>query len=98
MHSRVTYGPSPMPRRAAGQSINFGRTSLDRENATCPMVTFAEQVPSLTVCQQRRRAPPLLAHLVEAVGVVPAGRGGPVRTSARSTRPEAARRAEHPSP
>ena len=44
------------------------------ENPACPKVTFAEQVPGLTVRYQRRT--PLLQHLVEAVGVVLAGRGG----------------------
>ncbi|MET8631158.1 ISL3 family transposase, partial [Kitasatospora sp. NPDC004669] len=44
------------------------------ENSACPKVTFAEQVPGLTVRYQRRT--PLLQHLVEAVGVVLAGRGG----------------------
>ncbi|MFF4674668.1 hypothetical protein ACFY1C_33480 [Streptomyces sp. NPDC001279] len=37
-------------------------------------MTFAEQVPGLTVRYQRRT--PQLQHLVEAVGVVLAGRGG----------------------
>ncbi|WP_319727946.1 hypothetical protein [Streptomyces sp. MB09-01] len=44
------------------------------ENAACPKVTFAEQVPGLTVRYQRRT--PLLQHLVEAVGVLLADRGG----------------------
>ncbi|MGE7440027.1 transposase, partial [Kitasatospora sp. NPDC001175] len=44
------------------------------ENSACPKVTLAEQVPGLTVRYQRRT--PLLQHLVEAVGVVLAGRGG----------------------
>ncbi|MFF3632257.1 transposase [Streptomyces sp. NPDC002164] len=44
------------------------------ESPTCPKVTFAEQVPGLTVRYQRRT--PQLQHLVEAVGVVLAGRGG----------------------
>ncbi|MEU9117827.1 transposase [Streptomyces sp. NPDC048483] len=37
-------------------------------------MTFAEQVPGLTVRYQRRT--PLLQHVVEAVGVLLAGRGG----------------------
>ncbi|MFE3906005.1 hypothetical protein ACFXPY_38575 [Streptomyces sp. NPDC059153] len=37
-------------------------------------MTFAEQVPGLTMRYQRRS--PQLQRLVEAVGVVPAGRGG----------------------
>ncbi|MGW2586643.1 hypothetical protein ACWCYZ_35990 [Streptomyces virginiae] len=44
------------------------------ENTTCPKVTFAEQVPGLTVRYQRRT--PRLQGLVEDVGVVLAGRGG----------------------
>ncbi|MFI0730400.1 transposase [Streptomyces sp. NPDC021225] len=44
------------------------------ENATCGKTTLAEQVPGLTVRYQRRT--PLLQHLVEAVGVQLAGRGG----------------------
>jgi hypothetical protein len=44
------------------------------ENPTCPKVTFAEQIPGLTVRYQRRT--PQLQRLVEAVGVVLAGRGG----------------------
>ncbi|MFK0050220.1 hypothetical protein ACIQU4_40180 [Streptomyces sp. NPDC090741] len=43
------------------------------ENPSCPKVTFAEQVPGLSVRYQRRT--PLLQHLVESVGVVLAGRG-----------------------
>ncbi|MER5688577.1 transposase family protein [Streptomyces sp. NPDC002205] len=44
------------------------------ENSACPKVTFAEQVPGLTVRYQRRT--PLLQHVVEAARVVLAGRGG----------------------
>ncbi|WMX45246.1 hypothetical protein RGF97_10825 [Streptomyces roseicoloratus] len=44
------------------------------ENPSCPKVTFAEQVPGLTMRYQRRT--PLLQGLVEAVGVVLACRGG----------------------
>lgn len=44
------------------------------ENAACGKVTFVEQVPGLTVRYQRRT--PLLQHMVEAVGVLLAGRGG----------------------
>ncbi|MFD9190195.1 hypothetical protein ACFWCA_18435 [Streptomyces phaeochromogenes] len=44
------------------------------ENAACGKVTFVEQVPGLTVRYQRRT--PLLRHMVEAVGVLLAGRGG----------------------
>ncbi|MFE2973138.1 ISL3 family transposase [Streptomyces sp. NPDC059340] len=44
------------------------------ENASCGKATFAEQVPGLTVRYQRRT--PLLQHVVEAAGILLAGRGG----------------------
>ncbi|WJY53590.1 transposase [Streptomyces chengbuensis] len=54
--------------------IDLSVRRLYCENSVCPKVTFAEQVPGLTVRYQRRT--PQLQHLVEAVGVVLAGRGG----------------------
>ncbi|MGW1562227.1 transposase family protein [Streptomyces sp. NPDC002144] len=54
--------------------IDLSVRRLYCENTVCPKVTFAEQVPELTVRYQRRT--PLLQHLVEAVGVMLAGRGG----------------------
>ncbi|MEV7863008.1 hypothetical protein AB0O86_30430 [Streptomyces hirsutus] len=54
--------------------IDLSVRRLYCENSACPKMTFAEQVPGLAVRYQRRT--PLLQHLVEAVGVVPAGRGG----------------------
>ncbi|MEU6895549.1 transposase family protein [Streptomyces sp. NPDC046557] len=54
--------------------IDLSVCRLYCENPSCPKVTFAEQVPGLTVRYQRRT--PLLQHLVESVGVVPVGRGG----------------------
>ncbi|MGW8890077.1 ISL3 family transposase [Streptomyces sp. NPDC055749] len=54
--------------------IDLSVRRLYCENGSCPKVTFAEQVPGLTVRYQRRT--PLLQHLVESVGVVLAGRGG----------------------
>lgn len=54
--------------------IDLSVRRLYCENPACPKVTFAEQVPGLSVRYQRRT--PLLQHLVEAVGVVLAGRGG----------------------
>lgn len=54
--------------------IDLSVRRLYCENAVCPKVTFAEQVPGLTVRYQRRT--PLLQHVVEAVGVMLAGRGG----------------------
>lgn len=54
--------------------IDLSVRRLYCENPSCPKVTFAEQVPGLTVRYQRRT--PLLQHLVESVGVVLAGRGG----------------------
>ncbi|GAA3909969.1 hypothetical protein GCM10023084_72600 [Streptomyces lacrimifluminis] len=44
------------------------------ENTACGKVPFAEQVPGLTVRYQRRT--PLLQRVVEAAGVLLAGRGG----------------------
>ncbi|GGR50883.1 hypothetical protein GCM10010219_65100 [Streptomyces netropsis] len=52
--------------------LSVGR--LYCENPSCPKVTFAEQVPGLTVRYQRRT--PFLQGLVESVGVLLAGRGG----------------------
>ncbi|MEU6970030.1 hypothetical protein AB0A71_20275 [Kitasatospora aureofaciens] len=46
-----------------------------RENPVCPKVTFAEQVPGLTLRYQWRT--PLLQQLVEETGVVLAGRAAP---------------------
>ncbi|WP_311737269.1 ISL3 family transposase [Streptomyces sp. Ag109_O5-1] len=54
--------------------IDLNVRRLYCENSACPKVTFAEQVPGLTVRYQRRT--PLLQNLVESVGVVLAGRGG----------------------
>lgn len=54
--------------------IDLSVRRLYCENPTCQKVTFAEQVPGLTVRYQRRT--PQLQRLVEAVGVVLAGRGG----------------------
>ncbi|MET7684330.1 ISL3 family transposase [Streptomyces sp. NPDC005423] len=54
--------------------IDLSVRRLYCENSACAKVTFAEQVPGLTVRYQRRT--PLLQHLVESVGVVLAGRGG----------------------
>ncbi|MFI8888237.1 hypothetical protein [Streptomyces sp. NPDC053813] len=44
------------------------------ENPACPKLTFAEQVPGLTVRYQRRT--PQLQRLVEAISVMLASRGG----------------------
>ncbi|WP_441247770.1 ISL3 family transposase [Kitasatospora sp. McL0602] len=54
--------------------IDLGVRRLYCQNPACSKVTFAEQVPGLTMRYQRRT--PLLQELVEAVGVVLAGRGG----------------------
>ena len=64
-------------RRHAGRPalrIDLSVRRLYCENSVCPKVTFADQVPGLTVRYQRRT--PQLQRLVEDVGVVPAGRGG----------------------
>ncbi|MFF6888745.1 hypothetical protein ACFY9F_36865 [Streptomyces sp. NPDC012421] len=55
--------------------IDLSVRRLYCENPSCPKLTFAEQVPGLTIRYQRRTPP--LQHLVESVGVVLAGRGGP---------------------
>ncbi|MGW2184032.1 transposase family protein [Streptomyces sp. NPDC001732] len=54
--------------------IDLSVRRLYCENAACPKVTFAEQVPGLTVRYQRRT--PQLQRLVEDIGVVLAARGG----------------------
>jgi transposase len=54
--------------------IDLSARRLYYENPACPKQTFAEQVPGLTVRYQRRT--PLLQQLVEAVGILLAGRGG----------------------
>ncbi|WP_405547459.1 ISL3 family transposase [Streptomyces phaeochromogenes] len=54
--------------------IDLSVRRLYCENADCPKVTFTEQVPGLTVRYQRRT--PLLQQVVQAVGVLLAGRGG----------------------
>nr|WP_244187804.1 ISL3 family transposase [Streptomyces regalis] len=63
----VTLGGRPL-------RIDLSVRRLYCENASCLKVTFAEQVPGLTVRYQRRT--PQLQRLAEAVGVVLAGRGG----------------------
>ena len=74
MHSRyvrhladATVGGRPV-------RIDLSVRRLYCEEPACPKVTFAEQIAGLTVRYQRRT--PLLQDLVEAVGVVLAGRGG----------------------
>ncbi|GCD32298.1 transposase [Streptomyces chrestomyceticus JCM 4735] len=54
--------------------IDLSVRRLYCENPACPKRTFAEQVPGLTVRYQRRT--PLLQQVVEAVGILLAGRGG----------------------
>ncbi|MGX1667278.1 ISL3 family transposase [Streptomyces sp. NPDC055366] len=54
--------------------IDLSVRRLYCENSACPKQTFAEQVPGLTVRYQRRT--PLLQQVVEAVGILLAGRGG----------------------
>ncbi|MCX4870693.1 ISL3 family transposase (plasmid) [Streptomyces sp. NBC_00825] len=63
----VTLGGRPL-------RIELSVRRLYCESLACPKATFAEQVPGLTVRYQRRT--PQLQGLVEAVGVVLAGRGG----------------------
>lgn len=53
--------------------IDLSVRCLYGENPSCPKVTFAEQMPGLTVrCQ---RGTPLLQHLVESVGCCAGGPG-----------------------
>ncbi|MEU0939840.1 ISL3 family transposase [Embleya sp. NPDC005971] len=54
--------------------IDLSVRRLYCENPACPKVTFAEQVPGLTVRYQRRT--PLLQRVIEEVGILQAGRGG----------------------
>ncbi|MFM9700213.1 Mu transposase domain-containing protein [Streptomyces europaeiscabiei] len=54
--------------------IELSVRRLYRENTACEKVTFAEQIPGLTVRYQRRT--PLLQQVVEAAGVLLSGRGG----------------------
>ncbi|WSJ89849.1 ISL3 family transposase [Streptomyces sp. NBC_01304] len=68
-------------RRLADAAVGSRQVRIDLsvrrlycENPACPKTTFAEQVPGLTVRYQRRT--PLLQQVVEAVGVLLAGRGG----------------------
>ena len=73
-HSRYVRSLADVTLAGRPVRIDLSVRRLYCENTTCPKVTFAEQVPGLTVRYQRRT--PLLQHLVEDVGVVLAGRGG----------------------
>jgi hypothetical protein len=74
MHSRYVRHLADAALGGRPARIDLSVRRLYCENSACPKVTFAEQVPGLTVRYQWRT--PLLQHLVEAVGVVLAGRGG----------------------
>lgn len=73
-HSRYARRLSDVTLAGWPLHIDLSVRRLYCENTTCLKVTFAEQVPGLTVRYQRRT--PQLQHLVEDVGVVLAGRGG----------------------
>ncbi|WP_323393578.1 ISL3 family transposase [Streptomyces jumonjinensis] len=73
-HSRYVRHLADLTLGVRPLRIDLSVRRLYCENTTCPKVTFAEQVPGLTVRYQRRT--PLLQRLVEDVGVVLAGRGG----------------------
>lgn len=73
-HSRYARRLSDVTLAGRPLLIDLSVRRLYCENTTCPKVTFAEQVPGLTVRYQRRT--PGLQGLVEDVGVVLAGRGG----------------------
>ncbi|MFD8888787.1 ISL3 family transposase [Streptomyces erythrochromogenes] len=74
IHSRYVRHLADAALGGRSVRIDLSVRRLYCENPSCPKVTFAEQVPGLTVRYQRRT--PLLQHLVESVGVVLAGRGG----------------------
>ncbi len=69
------YGASPMSRSQAGLCASTFPYAVCTARTRPTQVTFAEQVPGLTVRYQRRTPP--LQRLVEDIGVVLAGRGGP---------------------
>ncbi|WP_308364939.1 transposase [Streptomyces sp. ISL-86] len=73
-HSRYVRRLADVPLGGRPLRIDLSVRRLYCENPACPKVTFAEQVPGLTVRYQRRT--PLMQRLVEDVGVVLAGRGG----------------------
>ncbi|MEW2400291.1 ISL3 family transposase [Streptomyces sp. NPDC046862] len=73
-HSRYVRRLADVTLAGRPLRIDLSVRRLYCENVTCPKVTFAEQVPGLTVRYQRRT--PQLQCLVEDVGVVLAGRGG----------------------
>ncbi|WP_436843764.1 ISL3 family transposase [Streptomyces hundungensis] len=73
-HSRYVRSLADVTLAGRPLRVELSVRRLYCENTTCPKVTFAEQVPGLTTRYQRRT--PRLQCLVEAVGVVLAGRGG----------------------
>ncbi|MEU9305894.1 transposase family protein [Streptomyces sp. NPDC048269] len=73
-HSRYVRSLADVTLAGRPVRIDLSVRRLYCENMTCSKVTFAEQVPGLTVRYQRRTPP--LQRLVEDVGVVLAGRGG----------------------
>ncbi|MER5755997.1 ISL3 family transposase [Streptomyces sp. NPDC002088] len=74
IHSRYVRQVSDVAIGGRPVRIELSVRRLYCENSACPKVTFAEQVPGLTARYQRRT--PLLQQVVEATGVVLAGRGG----------------------
>ncbi|MDI2127602.1 ISL3 family transposase [Yinghuangia seranimata] len=74
VHSRYVRSLADVALGGRPVRIDLSVRRLYCETTDCSRVTFAEQVPGLTVRYQRRT--PLLQHLVEAVGVLLAGRGG----------------------
>ncbi|WP_308312606.1 ISL3 family transposase [Streptomyces sp. ISL-11] len=73
-HSRYARRLADVTLAGRPLRIDLSVRRLYCENTTCPKVTFAEQVPGLTMRYQRRT--PQLQRLVEDAGVVLAGRGG----------------------
>ncbi|WP_345201398.1 transposase, partial [Streptomyces lavendulae] len=72
-HSRYARRLSDVALAGRPLLIDLSVRRLYCENTTCPKVTFAEQVPGLTMRYQRRTRQ--LQGLVEDVGVALAGRG-----------------------
>ncbi|WP_433544649.1 transposase family protein (plasmid) [Streptomyces sp. CA-294286] len=74
VHSRYERRPADHPMGGREVRIDLSVRRLYCENPACPKQTCAEQVPGLTIRYQRRT--PLLQQMVEAAGILLAGRGG----------------------
>ncbi|WP_319354981.1 transposase family protein [Streptomyces ipomoeae] len=74
VHSRYSRTLADVAVRGRPVLIGLSVRRLFCDSLSCGRRTFAEQVKGLTARYQRRS--PLLQHLVEMAGVLPAGRGG----------------------